>query len=106
MAYDVKKTDHMYVPFNRFGHALRDSRGNTKIYKDLRTLEQHNKKDDDKPAWIASDFYVDFMEYVPVVRCEDCASGKGSTHKVCPLYKQGLMKDDDFCSKGERKTDD
>lgn len=46
---------------------------------------------------------VDAME---VVRCKDCASGKGATHKVCPLYKQGLMKDDDFCSAGERKDND
>lgn len=44
------------------------------------------------------------VEAVEVVRCKDCISGKGSTHKVCPLYKQGLMKDDDYCSVGERRT--
>lgn len=41
-----------------------------------------------------------------VIRCKDCASGKGATHKVCPLYRDGLMKDDDFCSVGERKDND
>lgn len=45
-------------------------------------------------------------DMVEVVRCKDCASGKGAKHKVCPLYKQGLMKDDDFCSAGERKDND
>ena len=39
------------------------------------------------------------------VRCKDCTSGKGSTYKVCPLYKQGLMKDNDYCSVGERRTE-
>lgn len=43
------------------------------------------------------------VDAVEVVRCKDCASGKGATHKVCPLYRDGLMKDDDFCSVGERK---
>ena len=43
---------------------------------------------------------------IELVRCKDCASGKGATHKVCPLYKQGLMKDDDYCSVGERKCND
>lgn len=46
------------------------------------------------------------VDAVEVVRCKDCASGKGATHKVCPLYKQGLMKDDDYCSVGERKCND
>ena len=45
------------------------------------------------------------VDAVEVVRCKDCISGKGSTHKACPLYKQGLMKDDDYCSVGERRTD-
>lgn len=52
------------------------------------------------PNWCAQFKHKDDVR---VVRCKDCASGKGSTHKVCPLYKQGLMKDEDFCSKGERK---
>ena len=46
------------------------------------------------------------VDAVEVIRCKDCASGKGATHKVCPLYKQGLMKDDDYCSVGERKNHD
>lgn len=46
------------------------------------------------------------VDAVEVVRCKDCISGKGATHKVCPLYKQGLMKDDDYCSVGERKNHD
>ena len=45
------------------------------------------------------------VDAVEVVRCKDCTSGKGSTHKVCPLYKQGLMKDDDYCSCGERRAE-
>ena len=47
--------------------------------------------------------YIELLGVTEVVRCKDCISGKGSTHKVCPLYKQGLMKDDDYCSVGERK---
>jgi hypothetical protein len=46
------------------------------------------------------------VDAVEVIRCKDCASGKGAKHKVCPLYRDGLMKDDDFCSVGERKDND
>ena len=46
------------------------------------------------------------VDAVEVVRCKDCASGKGATHKVCPLYRDGLMKDDGYCSAGERKDND
>ena len=113
MAYDVKKTDHLFVPFNRFGRGLRDSKGNTKIYKDLKTLKQHNKKEDDKPAWLASDYYVDYMEYVPVIRCKDCkhwVCGVCDLHSEKPdEYNTGLeieMFSDDFCSYGERKDND
>ena len=45
------------------------------------------------------------VDAVEVVRCKECASGKGAKHKVCPLYRDGLMKDDDFCSAGERKQE-
>ena len=76
MAYDVKKTDHLFIPFSRFGSALRDSKNNTKIYKDIKTLEQHNKKSHDEPAWLTSNYYVDVVEYAPVVhgrwvKCKD-----------------------------------
>lgn len=40
-----------------------------------------------------------------VVRCKDCIFGKGSTQKVCPLYKKGLMSGNDYCSVGERRAD-
>ena len=67
MAYDVKKTDHLFIPFSRLGSALRDSKNNTKIYKDRKTLEQHNRKSHDEPAWLTSGYYVDVVEYAPVV---------------------------------------
>lgn len=108
MAYDVKKTDHLFVPFDRFGHALRDSKGNSKIYKDMRTLEQHNRKDDGKPAWLASlEFYVDFMEYAPVVRCKDCKWRKQSKHcyMISGCGEPVGTGDDFFCQYGERRTD-
>lgn len=68
MAYDVKKTDHLFIPFNRHGVALRDSKNNTRIYKDLKTLEQHNKKSHGEEAWLTRSFYVDVVEYAPVQR--------------------------------------
>ena len=58
------------------------------------------------PPLPVCDSFKDIKNWVEVVRCKDCASGKGSTYRVCPLYRDGLMKDEDFCSKGERKDND
>ena len=59
------------------------------------------------PYWaeVLADYLMRNGVVIPV-RCKDCASGKGATHKVCPLYKQGLMRDNDFCSYGERKDNE
>ena len=42
------------------------------------------------------------VETVEVVRCKECAYSTG-TAKFCPLYRDGLMKDDDYCSVARRK---
>ena len=67
MAYDVKKTDHLFIPFSRRGLALRDSKNNTKIYKDIKTLKQHNKETHSEEAWLTNQYYADVVEYAPVV---------------------------------------
>ena len=49
------------------------------------------------------------IDAVPVVRCKDCKykfSANGHDKKGCPLDGVGLMTGDDFCSCGERRSDD
>ncbi len=41
---------------------------------------------------------------VEVVRCKECKFADGFAWYACPMH--GRLKDDDFCSKGERRTDD
>ena len=49
-------------------------------------------------------------EWVEIIRCKDCKwyktaySWNGKEHKVCGIEPYGpIRKDDDFCSRGERK---
>ena len=70
MAFNISKTDHLFVPFNRFGFALRDSKCNTRVYKDLNTLKRYNKKlPDGLPVWdsLSGKCYTDYAEYAPVI---------------------------------------
>ena len=53
--------------------------------------------------------FKDSTNYVEVVRCKDCKhryNGKDCTHPLLLSYSWGAIrnvKDDDFCSYGERK---
>ena len=110
MATDVKKTDHLFVPFNRFGHSLNDSKLNTKVYKSMKLLEHHNKKDNGVQPWEASDCYSDVIEYVPVVHgrwihpkgyvvsngflCSECGHEESSRHVINPLPGGGCKADE------------
>lgn len=42
---------------------------------------------------------------VEVVRCKDCAYSEGFPWSACPMLGIVKLKDDDFCSRGERRTD-
>ena len=68
MAFDIKKTDHLFVPFNRFGVALRDSKQNTRIYKNRETLDRYcNYRTSEQPYETRHNDYVEVVEYAPVV---------------------------------------
>lgn len=46
------------------------------------------------------------VDAVEVVRCKDCVYSEGFPWSACPMLGTVKLKDDDFCSRGERKTDD
>ena len=46
------------------------------------------------------------IDAVPVVRCKDCKWSRGFATFACPMVGRINLKDDDFCSRGERITDE
>lgn len=60
----------------------------------------------DKPAWmIVRD--APTVDAVEVVRCKDCKHLMFSDcYGECRAARMGIVKPDDFCSYGERKTDE
>lgn len=46
------------------------------------------------------------VDAVPVVRCKDCRWSRGFATFACPMVGRVNLKDDDFCSRGERRTDE
>lgn len=38
-----------------------------------------------------------------VVRCKDCVFSQGFAWLACPMAEKVKLKDDDFCSRGERR---
>ena len=45
------------------------------------------------------------IDAVPVVRCKDCAFNDEFAWYACPMLETAKQKDDDFCSRGRRRTD-
>lgn len=46
------------------------------------------------------------IDAVPVVRCKDCRWSRGFATFACPMVGRVNLKDDDFCSRGERRADE
>lgn len=59
------------------------------------------------PYWaeVLADYLLKCGVIIPV-RCKYCAYSDPKSPKSCPLYRKGLMKNDDYCSVGERKDND
>lgn len=47
-----------------------------------------------------------YFDYQELVRCKDCVFSEGFGWSACPMLGIVKLKDDDFCSRGERRTDD
>ena len=45
------------------------------------------------------------IDAVEVVRCKECVYSRGFAALACPMVGRANLKDDDFCSRGERRTD-
>ena len=46
------------------------------------------------------------IDAVEVVRCKDCAFNDEFAWHACPMLETAKQKDNDFCSKEERRTDE
>lgn len=46
------------------------------------------------------------IDAVPVVRCKDCIWSRGFAAFACPMVGRVNLKDDDFCSRGERRANE
>lgn len=46
------------------------------------------------------------VDAVEVVRCKDCVYSRGFATFACPMVGRVNLKDNDFCSRGERRTDE
>ena len=45
------------------------------------------------------------VDAIPVLRCKDCVFSEGFGWSACPMLGVVKLRDDDFCSRGERRTD-
>lgn len=73
MAFDIKPTDHLYVPFNRFNRCLNDSKHNARTFKSKEHMERYCRYDDGStPVFddIAHRGYSYYVEYVPIVHAK------------------------------------
>ena len=106
MAFKIKKSDHLYIPFNRFGFPLVNKRGDTRVYKNLKTLRRYiapygtNGSETPTTKAPANELstYADIVEFAPVVHarwkhrtctaCRNTYSGKDNPKigfSFCPF---------------------
>lgn len=111
MAVNIKKTDHLFVPFNQFGLPLSDRNSSVRIYKNLKTLQRYNQyKPTEMPWEVSAHSYVEVIEYAPLRRAKwlpardigDCCYRCSACGKVIDHY---LDEDDNYCAKCGAKMD-
>ena len=82
MATYIKSSVHLFIPFDKFGMAIHDGKGNPKIYKDEDTLKRYCiPKPGAQPWEIRQKDYEFIQEYAPVVKaywihlssCDKCS---------------------------------
>ena len=82
MATYIKASDHLFIPFDKFGMAIHDGKGNPKIYKDEDTLKRYCVPKPGAQPWeIRQKDYAFIQEYAPVVKahwihlssCDKCS---------------------------------
>ena len=49
---------------------------------------------------------INMIPAVEVVRCKDCVFSQGFAWYACPMAGKVNPKNNDFCSRGERRTDE
>ena len=100
MASHIKMGESLLIPF-RNGISISDSQLKPRMYKSRQAFEKAFPK-----HYLGTDG-VGLVEYAPVVRCKDCKSLyiTSSGHRFCRNYFTFPVKEDDYCSYGERRCD-
>jgi hypothetical protein len=102
MASHIKKGESIFIPF-RDGLSISDSQLKPRMYKTIQAFEKSF------PGYYLGTEDVELAEYAEVVRCKDCKhfSGHGACH--CHAADENgtpiFVREEDFCSYGERRTD-
>lgn len=100
MAQFLNKGDHIFIPFRENGMSV--GWKGPRIYKSLKTAMKNYGK------------YADeVVEYAPIVKCGECRNfvingidDNDFLDGTC-LYNNGCdVNIDDFCSRGERRSDE
>ena len=102
MASHIKKGESLLIPF-RNGQSISDSQLKPRMYKTMQAFEKSF------PGHYLGKDGVELVEYAPVVRCKDCkhrADALDCGNYLCNRKMLGMVRPDDFCSFGERRTDD
>lgn len=108
MASVIKNGESLFIPF-RDGLSISDSQLKPRMYKTMKAFEKAF------PRHYLGTNGVELVEYSPVVRCKDCESydpiKKRCDHPHLDFdvecYDHWInVKPEDFCSYGERRTDE
>lgn len=104
MASHIKMGESLLIPF-RNGQSISDSQLKPRMYKTMQAFEKSF------PGHYLGTDGVELVEYVPAVRCKDCVNYCGFEHcknGICDVdsVSKRAVYPNDFCSYGERRTDD
>ena len=103
MAKEFNRGDPIFIPFIE-GKTVTDSQLMPRMYKTREAFQKYF------PGGYVKRDSVELAEYNEVVRCKDCKhfGGHGACHyhaadeNGTPIF----VRENDFCSYGERRTDD
>ena len=101
MASHIKKGEALLIPF-RNGQSISDSQLKPRMYKTMQAFEKSF------PGHYLGTDGVELVEYAAVVRCKDCkhrADVLDCGNYLCNRKMIGMVRPNDFCSFGERRTD-
>lgn len=101
MARYIERGESLFIPF-RNGKSIADSQLRPRMYKSVQNFESTF------PSHNHGTQNIELVEYVEVVRCSECEYAhfsKDSLTYRCKRrgYFAEIVKQDDFCSYGERR---